>query len=246
MSCFSGPEIISTGLVLHLDAANPKSYPGSGAIWYDLSENSNHGTVNSGEYNTAKYFQNLSNTSNFFTVSINHSASISSAFSAISGGWAIEELIWTNSTNYPEADGGSVISSSAYGATATGFDWNHGMSNSSFQFGVTSSGATSYDKTIAFSIAAPFNSLNTWKLRTMLWDRDLNTVSLYINSVYQGGGSISEVQGQALYDGGGIVFGSLYGWKHYGRRSILRCYNRVLTALEIRQNFEANRSRYGI
>ena len=80
----------------------------------------------------------------------------------------------------------------------------------------------------------------------MIWDRSLNTVSLYINSVYQGGGSIAEVQGQTLYDGGGILFGSLYGWKHYGRRSILRLYNRVLPPAEIFQNFEALRGRYNI
>lgn len=30
------------GLVLYLDAANPKSYPGSGTIWYDLSGNGYH------------------------------------------------------------------------------------------------------------------------------------------------------------------------------------------------------------
>jgi hypothetical protein len=32
-----GPNIVTDGLVLHLDAANPKSYPGSGTTWADLS-----------------------------------------------------------------------------------------------------------------------------------------------------------------------------------------------------------------
>lgn len=32
-------NIVRDGLVLHLDAANPKSYPGSGDTWYDLSGN---------------------------------------------------------------------------------------------------------------------------------------------------------------------------------------------------------------
>ena len=39
MSVFGGPDIVTDGLVLHLDAANRKSYPGSGSTWYDLSEN---------------------------------------------------------------------------------------------------------------------------------------------------------------------------------------------------------------
>ena len=36
------PHIVSDGLVLCLDAANPRSYPGSGNTWYDLSGNGYH------------------------------------------------------------------------------------------------------------------------------------------------------------------------------------------------------------
>lgn len=41
-----GPHIVTDGLVLYLDAANPKSYPGSGNIWYDLSKNGINATLN--------------------------------------------------------------------------------------------------------------------------------------------------------------------------------------------------------
>lgn len=41
-------SIVRNGLVLHLDAANVKSYPGSGTTWYDLSGNGNHGTLVNG------------------------------------------------------------------------------------------------------------------------------------------------------------------------------------------------------
>jgi len=43
-----GPQIVTDGLVLYLDAANNKSYPGSGTTWYDLSGNENHGTLVNG------------------------------------------------------------------------------------------------------------------------------------------------------------------------------------------------------
>jgi hypothetical protein len=39
MANLYGPRIVTDGLVLHLDAANRKSYPGSGSIWYDISGN---------------------------------------------------------------------------------------------------------------------------------------------------------------------------------------------------------------
>jgi hypothetical protein len=45
MSAYSGPEISNDGLVLCLDAANRKSYPGTGATWFDLSGNGRNGTL---------------------------------------------------------------------------------------------------------------------------------------------------------------------------------------------------------
>jgi len=38
---FVGPKIVKDGLVLALDAANAKSYPGTGTTWEDLSGNNN-------------------------------------------------------------------------------------------------------------------------------------------------------------------------------------------------------------
>jgi len=42
MANLYGPRIVTDGLVLHLDAGNRKSYPGSGSTWYDLSGQDNH------------------------------------------------------------------------------------------------------------------------------------------------------------------------------------------------------------
>jgi hypothetical protein len=49
----TAPGIIRNGLVLYLDAANPKSYPGSGTTWFDLSGNGNDFTLYNGvSYNS--------------------------------------------------------------------------------------------------------------------------------------------------------------------------------------------------
>jgi hypothetical protein len=42
------PKIVTDGLVLCLDAANRKSYPGSGTTWIDLSGRNNNGTLTNG------------------------------------------------------------------------------------------------------------------------------------------------------------------------------------------------------
>jgi hypothetical protein len=48
MSNYAGPSIPKSGLICLLDAANPKSYPGSGTTWYDISGNGNNGTLING------------------------------------------------------------------------------------------------------------------------------------------------------------------------------------------------------
>ena len=51
------PVNITDGLFLCLDAADRKSYPGSGTTWYDTSGNNNHFTINASAFNSsgAKY-----------------------------------------------------------------------------------------------------------------------------------------------------------------------------------------------
>jgi hypothetical protein len=53
MAIYGGPNIVTDGLVLHLDAANTKSYPGSGNVWYDLSGNYNNGNLSNCNFNSA-------------------------------------------------------------------------------------------------------------------------------------------------------------------------------------------------
>jgi len=48
MGVYTRPSIVTNGLVLNLDAANIKSYPGSGTTWSDLSGNRNTGTLVNG------------------------------------------------------------------------------------------------------------------------------------------------------------------------------------------------------
>ena len=44
----SGPPIITTNLLMHLDAGNAASYQGTGTTWTDLTGNAYNGTLNNG------------------------------------------------------------------------------------------------------------------------------------------------------------------------------------------------------
>lgn len=48
MALHHSPRIVTSGLVLALDAADRNSYPGSGTTWSDLSGNGNNGTLTNG------------------------------------------------------------------------------------------------------------------------------------------------------------------------------------------------------
>jgi hypothetical protein len=48
MAAFGGPDIVTNGLILALDAANPLSYPGTGTTIYDLSGKGANGTLING------------------------------------------------------------------------------------------------------------------------------------------------------------------------------------------------------
>jgi hypothetical protein len=48
MAIYAGPDIVKNGLVLHLDAANPRSYRGTGVTWGDLSGIGNNATLING------------------------------------------------------------------------------------------------------------------------------------------------------------------------------------------------------
>jgi len=48
MTAFGGPDIVTNGLVLIWDVANPLSYPGTGTTIYDLSGNGYNGTLYNG------------------------------------------------------------------------------------------------------------------------------------------------------------------------------------------------------
>lgn len=58
MGFFRGPNLVTDGLVLALDAASTRSYPGTGTTWYDLSGNGHDFTLDGSgiPHNSDGYF----------------------------------------------------------------------------------------------------------------------------------------------------------------------------------------------
>jgi hypothetical protein len=104
----TSPGIPTNGLILHLDATNRQSYPGSGTVWYDISgQGANADLVNGVTWNSSGYF--------FFdgTDDIANSINISQEYRDLVIG------IWS------ESNGGLEMVFSLYG----GFDASFRLSN---------------------------------------------------------------------------------------------------------------------
>jgi hypothetical protein len=89
------PSIVTSGLQVYLDAANTKSYPGSGASWLDLTGNGNHFTlVNSPTWSSASggVFETNGTTSAITSSYSTSKYTIMSATRIISGGRMLTAL----------------------------------------------------------------------------------------------------------------------------------------------------------
>jgi hypothetical protein len=235
MSLSHSPSIITNGLVLCLDAANRKSYPGSGTTWTDLSGRGNNGTlVNGVGYNGSNLGSLVFDGSNDYV-----DVGPNSNFSFGTGNFTIECWVWRNGSQSENA--GIVISYPNIFGSAPLTSWQ--LSMGSISAGNNQNKLVFYiGGQTDFRLDDPDvfpNQTWTYIVATRLG----STVSLYKNTSIVD----SSTSSQNLSDDD-IAIGINRGGTAIlnGLISNVRIYNRALTAQEIQQNFNATRSRYGI
>lgn len=213
-------SIVRDGLVLHLDAANVKSYPGSGTVWKDLSGNGNNGTlVNGVGYNSdnkgAMVFDGSNDniTTNYTPVSGTSPRTISLCFFA---------------------NGAQNRNLLGYGSASEGQMWDILLYNGTVGIHLY---ASTNEAGIAYS---PYR----WQHVTFTYNS--GTIQSYMDGEYKNSYYSPSINTGTAYNlniGRG-VFGSYYWFN--GKISLIQIYNRALLPAEIKRNFEATRGRYGI
>jgi hypothetical protein len=226
MSTLSGgPGIVTDGLVLSLDAANVKSYPGSGTVWRDISRGGNNGTlVNGPTYNPA-------NGGSLVFDGVNDSINCN-ANSILNVGNNITVNTWfyvnSNSSYQP------IISKTLSNSTA---GWE--LANSSGVFRTTFRPSVTQINLIAGSLV-----IGKWYMGTMTFDG--TTARLYLNGVITGntttGGPVTLNSSQPLQIGTRGIDANWYN----GNISQTQIYNRALSPSEVLQNFNATKTRFGL
>ena len=213
-----GPIETTDGLVLHLDAANTRSYPGSGNTVYDLSGSGNTSALTNGptylssnlgafvldgsnDYILVNSQANILSKTAYTKIAYIYISNFSTANNIISGGFSGQHAFWMSSTDKLHAGHNGA--------------WN------------TVVGATSL-------------SLNTWYFAAVTYS-DSTGWKLYLNGREDGTSATT-----TTFTGNQeIVIGAYSSGNNFtGRISNIQVYNRALTATEIFQNYHATKGRY--
>ena len=224
----SNQKIVTDGLVLHLDAAQRRSYPTSGTTWTDLSGNANNGTLTNGPtYNSANGgsivfdgvddYVTIPNTS-ILKPSLPLTISVIQNIVTLGNGY-----VFTNNGSSTNYSGVSVL----IGGVRFG---NNGGS------GVTSRKDYYFDIT-----------LNTWQFITVVCNSVANPL-IYINGQLA---NITATSGTATtvgYSNSNIEIArrNIGGFYVDGSVANVLLYNRALSATEVLQNYNAVKSRFGL
>jgi len=220
---YTGGNIIRDGLVLALDAASKNSYPGSGTTWTDLSGNNNNFTLNnSPTFSTA-------NNGRFTFNGTNQDATLSSL--NLQRNFTLDG--WFN----PNVLNGFAMFGQGTTAARQGLHiWY--VTATSVRFGMYSNDT---DFTVSTSTGNWYNMVFTYN------NSNPFTKQMYLNGVALSG---TPVETQTSYIGSGTFrLGSTYGTGiNYGNGSFagIKVYNRILSSAEIKQNYNATKSRFNL
>jgi hypothetical protein len=223
MSVNKGPKIITDGLVLHLDAANSKSYGGSGTVWNDLSGNGNNGTlVNGVGFDGGNGGSLVFDGVNDVVIGQSPSIPISNAFTI---------SVWVRHNTLPNQVHRYLTMEGEIGVL------RHDGGNRSRQlhFYIKTSGTLKTNLRVNNALV-----INTWYYIVGTWDG--TTLRLYRNAFQIG----TNTPGGTL-DGGSLNYSVSSGGESLnGKIPQVSIYNRALTTSEILQNYNATKGRYSL
>jgi|ETNmetMinimDraft_15_1059895.scaffolds.fasta_scaffold86271_1 hypothetical protein len=252
MAVHGGPNVVMDNTIVgHWDAGDKVSYPGSGTTWYDLSGKGNNGTfVNSSEGTLSTEVGGCFD----FELSSTHYVQIGSAGSVASSLQLQAHTIeaWINNESYGGTSGIGAIVSSQRDTNVSGISMDtdsrsaHGGGPNTIHYQMGNGSAWTTDGSYGNG-ASGLVVNGAWAYYAVTWGGNGTYKYIYKNGV-QGAheGSHSMTISFTSTDWRIGQQPDMSGRLLDGKIALVRIYNRALTPLEINQNYEAQRSRFGI
>jgi hypothetical protein len=238
MTTLYGGSIVTNGLVLALDAGNPKSYAGSGTTWNDLSGNGNTASM----FGSVPFETDVSPCFNFSTASGSGSppspnSSLGFTFGAnmvpTTGNFTFS--CWIKNPN-------TLVSQTGLFSNAPGPDgYRFGVGRNAIYYLI---GPTYKETFVGISFNSTL-SASLWYNVVAVYSRTTAQILLYSNGQYQNVDSIPVSQ-TAMQNGAPGLVRSPCCNVYTGKLAQFSVYSKALSATEILQNFNATRSRFGI
>lgn len=220
MGTFGGAHIVTDNLVLWIDAANRSSYSGSATTWRDMSGNNYTGSlINGPTFSPANQGSVVFDGTNDYTTFGNILNFGTSDFTI---------QFWSY-----ELPGGNI-----YGKLLSkGYYLQPGWSIQTFN---TSLGIEWGNPSKSANYTFPYNTTNVWINGAAV--RASGVATVYGNG--QPGTSVAMTENLSSTFNLTIANNSLLAEPWAGRFSNLQIYNRALSQAEIKQNYDALKSRY--
>jgi hypothetical protein len=225
---------ITTNLVLYFDPSNPSSYPGTGTTINDLSGNGLNGSMSGITY-TSPYFTYNGTSSQ---VRIANNALLQPG----SGDWTME--VWVNQS---VLGNDVVLGKFDNGGQSQDVSYSIRTTNTTYysQLG-SGSGAGS---TLFVDSTLKVGTIGTWyQIVYVFTNIAANTFQTFVNGVSIG--SVSHNLASILNTTNPLYLGSYNGGEFAqwfdGKIGITRLYNSALTSSQVLQNFNADKSKYGL
>jgi len=219
-------SVVTTGLVLSLDAGNPASYPGSGITWTDTVSSIAFTLINGPAYssNNGGYLE--------FVPASDQWASSSTSLASLST-WTVEA--WHYWTGVTSGSNPCLVTE-----TFVGGDLNYALG---YPTGVPNFQAGFFNGSWQVTPTGYTPTSNAWY--QIVGTYDGTTIKLYVNDVLI---NQTAYTGTPTTGGAGIRLMSRWDSADYwgGRLSIVRIYDAALTLEQVTQNYNADRSRFGL
>ena len=234
--------IVTNGLVLNVDAGFTPSYPTTGTTWYDVSSNGYNGALTNGPAFSSANNGSISLDGVDDYVNIGNQANLQMG----TGDFTV--CLWIKINNPPISSLNILIWSKNAPAAAAGYGigFFYGGGNSNKLLWGTANGSTAVE--ILSQNAFP-ELLGAWGHIVMVRQNgSTNNGCFYINNQYQPiASSATMINVNTNTD---MVIGNTsdrYGsyWTK-GNYAIAQIYNRALSASEVSQNYNAQKSRFGL